>query len=83
MGDKSLTTTQPTDGLPALDGTLSRRDFLKTGAAVLGSAAFLGTLPHVEEVLNQAASNTPAYPMSQAQNIIFWSMLAVQYSMHD
>ena len=57
------------------DGALSRRDFLKTGALVLGSTAFLGTQPHVMEMLNRAASNEPVYPLSQAQNIIYGACL--------
>ena len=82
MSEKTLPITQSKEGLPEESdnlpprgGGLSRRDFLKTGAVVLGSVAFLGTLPHIQKILIQAASNATVYPLSQPQNMIYGACL--------
>jgi anaerobic selenocysteine-containing dehydrogenase len=63
--------------------TLNRRDFLKTTALVGGAAALASTLPWVTaQIVNAApAAQEPltagvgAYPLSQAENIIYTSCL--------
>lgn len=56
---------------PAACG-LKRRDFLKASALAGGTAAFLGSMPHVQQVLaGSAPSAAGAYELSKPENVIY------------
>ena len=81
MSNNSVPSTQPNherkngEDLHAQEGSVSRRDFLKTGAVILGSTAFLGVAPHIAEVLNHPLSDASPYPLSLPQNLIYGECL--------
>ncbi len=58
-----------------LNQDLTRRDFLKASAAVGGAVAFLGGLPHFQQILSQTTNAGSIYPLSQPQNVIYGACL--------
>ncbi len=52
------------------DCQISRRDFLKLSGITSAATAFLGSLPHVQDVLAQGAGNS-AYKLADAANQVY------------
>lgn len=66
MNDKKMTACNE----PSAEPGLSRREFLRRAVLLSGCAAFLGSLPHVEQVWSQQ-DGASTYPLGQPENQIY------------